>query len=342
MRDQDQFWMKQALREAVKGWGTTNPNPLVGAVVVRDGKLIGKGYHIRPGEGHAEVNAIANCGRKKTAGATIYVTLEPCCTYGRTPPCTEAIIKAGITRVVFGCTDPNPQHAGRAVRILEQNGIEVCYPVCEKECRRLNEPFFNWSTTGKPYVLLKMAETLDGKIATENGCSQWITGALARKRVQQLRKRADAVMGGAETFRLDHPRFTVRDAHGNTLKTPRRIIVTHHPEQFEQDGFDFVSLDHSEDWDRYLRSLGTEKITTLLIEGGGELAASALAAGAVDRVEFHIAPKILGGRDSRSSVAGTNPGSLSESWHLEDVELRKAGTDLIYSARVKYNTEKDL
>lgn len=334
-------WMKKALREAEKGWGTTNPNPMVGAVIVRGDILLGTGYHIKAGSGHAEVNAIAACHGQDLRGTTLYVTLEPCCTYGRTPPCTEAILKAGISRVVFGCTDPNPKHAGRAAEILRSHGVEVDYPVCEAACRKLNEPFFKWITTGKPFVLLKMAQTLDGKIATAGGISQWITGPQARRRVQRLRMRADAVMGGADTFRLDSPRFTVRDEEGNVLKTPRRIIVTHHPEQFQRDGFEFVSLDTPRSWDKYLKKLGAENISVLLIEGGGTLAASALAAHEVDRIEFHIAPKILGGAGSRPSVGGMNPVSLEDAYQLEEVELRKLGADFAFCAAVKYPAGKE-
>ena len=341
MLPEDIRWMKKALSEAVKGWGTTSPNPMVGAVIVRRGVLLGAGHHVKAGSAHAEVNAIAACGRKSLRGATIYVTLEPCCTYGRTPPCTEAIIRSGITRVVFGTTDPNPKHAGRAAEILRSHGIQVDFPVCEEACRRLNEPFFKWITTGKPYVLLKMAQTLDGKIATAGGQSQWITGEIARKRVQKLRLRADAVMAGAETFRLDSPRFTVRKSDGTVIKTPRRIIVTSHPEKFQREGFEFVSLPKKKDWDGFLKKLGSGNATFLLIEGGGNLAASALAAHAVDRIEFHIAPKILGGAHSRTSVGGPDPLSLDSSIRLREAEIHKLGPDYAYSAAVGYTDGKE-
>lgn len=333
--------MKMALREARKGWGTTSPNPLVGAVIVRDGIVLGKGYHVRAGEGHAEVNAIADCGNTDLHGAVIYVTLEPCCTSGRTPACTDGILRSGISRVVFGCTDPNPKHAGRAAQILRDHGVEVTFPVCEKECQRLNEVFFHWITTGKPYVLLKMAQTLDGKIATANGHSQWVTSEKARQRVQFLRKRADAVMAGAETFRKDDPRFTVRTASGKVLKTPRRIIVCSRPEQYEKEGFEFVSLPDAAAWDAYLRKLGSEGVTALLLEGGGSLAASAVRACAVNRVEFHIAPKLLGGVSSRTSLSGPDPLTLDEALHLEEVETRFLGKDLLYSAKVVYHKAKE-
>ena len=181
-----------------------------------------------------------------------------------------------------------------------------------------------------------MAQTLDGKIATRDGISQWITGETARRRVQNLRARADAVLAGAETFRLDQPRFTVRDKNGNVLKTPRRIIVTSHPESFSAPGFESVSLPDPSAWDAYLRKLGSENVTALLIEGGGTLAASALAARAVDRIEFHIAPMILGGAHSRGSVAGPDPDSLDAAYRLKNVEFLKLGRDFAFSAPVEY------
>lgn len=333
----DVKWMKKALRLAEKGLGTTSPNPMVGAVIVKDGRIFGQGWHVRAGEGHAEVNAIRGAAGGNLKGATIYVTLEPCSSWGRTPPCTDAIIKAGIGRVVIGCLDPNPKHAGRCIPIFQEHHIEVAGPVCEAECRKINEAFFRWITAKKPFVLLKLAETLDGRIATENGSSQWITGEAARKHVQKLRRWADAVMAGAETYRKDAPRFTVRGRDGKVLKTPRRIIVTHTPEKFlpYPDGWEFVSLDTREKWEAFLEKLGAENITSLLIEGGGELAASALRAGIVDKAEFHIAPKILGGRGSRPSVGGENPTSVSESLELERVSSRRLGDDFIISGYLK-------
>lgn len=336
MTTEDVRWMKKALRIAVKGRGTTSPNPMVGAIIVRDGKELGSGYHVRPGEPHAEINAIASCGKQSLKGATLYVTLEPCSSYGRTPPCTDAICAAGISRVVFGCLDPNPKHSGRCVPIFQKAGIDVTFPVCEAECVRLNEAFFKWVRTGRPLVLLKMAQTLDGRTATKNGCSKWITGEPARRRVQELRKQADAIMAGAETFRLDSPSFTVRSKTGKVLKTPRRIIVTNHTETFDKPGWEFVTLRGKAEWDEFLLRLGTENVTSVLIEGGGELAASALAAHAVDRIEFHIAPKLLGGVHSRGSVGGPDPENLDGAYLLDSVEIRRYGKDYACCATVNY------
>lgn len=334
---QDAKWMRRALALAVKGMGTASPNPMVGAVVVREGQAVGEGWHVHPGEGHAEVNALREAG-DAARGATIYVTLEPCSTYGRTPPCTEAILKAGISRVVIGCADPNPKHAGAGVKILSDAGLAVTCDVERDACETLNEAFFKWITVKRPFTLLKMAQTLDGKIATASGDSQWITGATARRRVQKLRLWADAIMVGANTAALDTPRLTVRTASGRILKTPRRFIASSRGAEALKglDGaWEAVNLEDKAAWDAFLDRLGAENVTSLLIEGGGELAASALAAGAIDKVEFHIAPLILGGRGSRGSVAGPNPESLSQAYGLSGLSVRKLGDDIALSGYIK-------
>jgi len=332
-------YMHQALELAQLAWGETSPNPLVGAIVVKNGRIIGRGHHRKAGTPHAEINALADC-RYSPAGATLYVTLEPCSTHGRTPPCTDAIIKAGIKKVYIGCLDPNPNHAGRGVEILQQAGIEVVFPVMEQECRRLNEAFFKWITTREPFVILKMAMTLDGRIATVNGNSQWVTGPEARERVQTLRQWADAVMVGGETARLDRPGLNVR-CKPDWEKQPRRIIVSRRirPEEAEallQPGVrpEVIAPQTPEEWHIEMSRLGSEGVTALLIEGGGELAGTVLQAGIVDKVEFFIAPKILGGRDSRCVVGGENPLSLSEAMNLDRVEIETIGNDLRVSGYI--------
>lgn len=332
----DRKYMRWALALAKRAWGRTTPNPMVGAVIVKDGQIIGEGYHHKAGCPHAEVEAIRSLKNITDAqGATIYVTLEPCSTFGRTPPCCQAIIDAKIARVVIGCLDPNPKHAGRGVSILQQAGIEVISGIEETSCRELNKAFFKWITAKKPYVLLKMAQTLDGKIATANGSSQWITGdEAASARVRKLRLMADAVMAGAETLKQDHPKLTARTKSGRVIKMPRRLIVTHHPE-IVPEGFEAVSLDTEQNWDELLLQLGEENIVSLLIEGGGELAASALEAGAIDEIEFHIAPKILGGKHSRTSVGGLDPGSVQAHFPLTDMTVSKLGKNLRINAFVQ-------
>ncbi len=328
----DRYWMRKALHLAERGIGTVSPNPMVGAVIVKQGRLLGQGWHVRPGEAHAEINAIRSLKNPGSCkNATIYVTLEPCSSWGRTPPCCDALIRYGFSRVVIGSIDPNPKHAGNAVALLRSHGIEVVTDVEKKACDHLNRSFFKWIQTGKPFVLLKMAETLDGKIACANGCSQWITSAPARKRVQKLRLQADVIMAGGETYRVDHPRFTVRQEDGTVIKTPRRIIVSNHPEKlvFPDGSWETAALPTPGDWQDFFARLGEENVTNVLLEGGGELAASALAADIVDEVEFHIAPKILGGRDSRTAVAGENPLDLQNAYHLKNMEVKKVGCDLV-------------
>lgn len=336
----DQFFMQEALREADLGAGCTSPNPAVGAVIVRDGRIIGRGHHKRCGGPHGEIEAFMSLPSESDAvGADLYVTLEPCSSTGRTPPCCDAIVRNGIRRVVIGCLDPNPKHAGRGVEILRNAGIEVKTGVLEEECRVQHEAFFKWITAGRPFVLLKMAETLDGKIAAANGDSKWITSETARERVAYLRRLSDAVLAGAETFRTDSPHFTARTPDGTVLKTPRRIIATHHPEMLSGagDGWEAAVLDTPEDWRDFLARLGRENVTMLLIEGGGELAASAIRARAVDKIEFHVAPKLLGGRGSRPVLGGPDPVSLSDAVRLDRLRVTEMGCDLRIEAYPLYS-----
>lgn len=335
----DEQYMLRAAKLAQRALGNTTPNPIVGAVIVRNGEILGEGWHTRAGQPHAEIEAIRSAGNRDLAGATIYVTLEPCSSWGRTPPCTDAIIRNRFARVVIGCLDPNPNHAGKAVELLRSHGIEVTDGVAEEHCRKLNEAFFKWITTGKPFVLLKMAATLDGRIATHCGCSQWITGPEARARVQHLRQWADAVMVGGGTFRTDSPRLTVRDSAGNTRKTPCRIVVSNSRLELP-DGWEQVSLNTAADWENYLAELGKRPFVSLLLEGGGELAASALNAGVVDKIEFHYAPKLLGGTGSRPVIGGPDPRTLSEALAVDGMELVRLGPDFAVSGYVRKPEER--
>lgn len=331
----DSEYMLEALALARLGWGMTNPNPMVGAVIVKNDEIIGRGFHLKSGEAHAEVNALSDVVRhgKSAENATLYVTLEPCSSYGRTPPCTEAIIAAKISKVVIGALDPNPKHAGKAVEILENAGIEVVCGVENLSCCDLNRHFFRWITSKKPYVLLKMAMTLDGKIATANGESRWVTGVEARRRVQQLRRLSDAIMIGGNTLRNDHPQLTVREPE-EWGRQPLRIVVSSSINEddlldyFPDGRAEVVDLPDKEAWENYLISLGERNITMLLIEGGGALAQAALDAGVVDAVEFHIAPKLLGGRESIPVLGGKNPLSMSEALNLHRVSVTRYGEDI--------------
>ncbi len=333
-------WMQRAIDLALNAWGRTSPNPLVGAIVVKDGEILGSGRHLLAGEAHAEVEAIEDSlsSGASLEGATLYVTLEPCSTFGRTPPCTEKIISSGVGKVVIGCEDRNPAHRGRGIQILRDGGIEVACGVLEEDCVSLNESFFHWIETGRPFVILKMATTLDGCIATEKGESQWITGEAARKRVQELRKWADAIMVGGETARRDRPSLTVRGEAG--WKQPRRLIATRTMDICEVRGLlsesgpepEIVSAGNAERWEGFLYGLGREDVTALLVEGGGELAAQLFSAGAVDRIEFHIAPKLLGGRGSRRVLGGESPMGLDSAIELENWYWEALGDDVIVRA----------
>ncbi|MBT3380619.1 MAG: bifunctional diaminohydroxyphosphoribosylaminopyrimidine deaminase/5-amino-6-(5-phosphoribosylamino)uracil reductase RibD [Lentisphaerae bacterium] len=334
--------MRRALSLAKRAWGRTSPNPMVGSVVVQKDREVGAGYHHQAGQPHAEVNALRDAG-SAARDADVFVTLEPCCTHGRTPPCTEALIEAGARRVVIGCLDPNPAHAGRAVTILQEAGIEVVSGVQEQSCQELNEAFFHWIQTGRPFVLLKMAMTLDGKIATAGGDSKWVTGPKARAHVQRLRRWADAIMVGGETVRVDNPSLTVRTPEdwpcqprklvwSRRIDFDRRLNVWADPANPPR----FAAPDGSESWQDFLAELGTQGVTALLIEGGGELASACLRAGFVDKVAFFIAPKILGGRGSRPVVAGPNPDALMDAFGVDQLKVRHVGPDILLTGYVNH------
>ncbi|MBO5722277.1 MAG: bifunctional diaminohydroxyphosphoribosylaminopyrimidine deaminase/5-amino-6-(5-phosphoribosylamino)uracil reductase RibD [Lentisphaeria bacterium] len=338
---EDRKYMLRALKLARLAWGKTSPNPMVGAVVVKNGNIVGEGYHHKAGTPHAEVHAL-NAAGENAKGATIYVTLEPCSTYGRTPPCTEAIKKAGIKRVVAATEDFNGKHAGNGFTILRDAGIEVKVGVCRKDAQELNKAFFSHIVRKRPYVLLKMAMTLDGKIATASGDSKWITGTAARQRVQELRRWCDAIMVGGETMRLDRPGLIVREPE-DWQDQPQKIIFTRRDQAAVQQEFFpgdptvmTAAPQNRAQWLELLTDLAEKNIMALLLEGGGGLAASALQNKIVDEVEFHIAPKLLTGRNSRSVVGGCDPLKLAEALDLDKFQVRRAGRDLILSGKVKY------
>ncbi len=333
MHDIDEHWMREALAEAARGRGLCSPNPMVGAVIVgADGACLSRGYHHQAGCAHAEVNALKNLpADANLAGATLYVTLEPCTTWGRTPPCCDAIRKAHIPRVVIGCLDDNPKHAGAAVGRLRAAGVEVVSGVLETECRRLNEHFFWWITRRRPWVVLKMAMSLDGRIALPDGTSKWITGPASRQRVQELRQLAGMIMVGGQTARMDDPSLTVRKP-ADWPRQPIAAVWTRRPlpptlsllkQQNRQ--VIVVQADTHEAWDAFLSEWGAKDITMLLLEGGGELAANALRCGIVNQVQFFIAPKIIGGRDSVPVVGGVAPATLSDALRLRDVHVETVG-----------------
>ena len=329
--------MRLALEEARLGWGRCSPNPMVGAAIVLDGELVSLGYHRQAGQNHAEINALESVpAGTDLSKATLYVTLEPCSTHGRTPPCCDAILRAGIGQVVIGCLDANPRHAGRGVERLRGAGVEVITGILEDECRRLNEHFFWWITHRKPWVILKMAMSLDGKIALPDGQSRWISGPAARDHVQQLRQLAGMVMVGGRTARLDNPELKVREP-ADWPRQPIPAVWTSRPLPADlrvasdpQRPVVIAKPQTPDEWDKFLTSWGAKEVSVLLLEGGGELAANALACGIVNQVQFFIAPKIIGGRNAAPVVGGEAPRSLDQALRLDGVETRFIGKDLLY------------
>ena len=368
----DEQFMVQALRLANRAYGQTSPNPMVGAVLVQDGEVIGRGWHHRAGAPHAEIEALADAARRhrSVSGATVYITLEPCCTHGRTPPCTDALIRAGVTRVVVAAVDPNPRHAGRGLVLLREAGITVDSGVLEAESNRLNEAFNHWIVHRIPWVTAKSAMTLDGKIATASGESKWITGPKSRSHAQRLRLSADAVLVGVETVLADDPSLTVRTQPGfrrpawhpvklriildTRARTPlgcrlvsddgkasTLIVVSESADPAKiaalQARVTVIRAPEREgriDLQWLMPELGRMGILHLLVEGGGTVLASFFGAGLVHRIAFFYAPRILGGEESRRSVAGRGFRSLAEAPSLGDVESRRFGEDLFITARV--------
>jgi diaminohydroxyphosphoribosylaminopyrimidine deaminase / 5-amino-6-(5-phosphoribosylamino)uracil reductase len=363
----DLEFMRLALRLARRGFGRTSPNPMVGAVLVRKGKVIGKGWHRRAGGPHAEIEALSDARKNGGAnGSALFVTLEPCCTHGRTPPCTGAIIAAGIKRVVVATRDPNPAHAGCGFKILQRAGIEVSTGLLADVAATLNEGFNHWIVCRRPFVTVKAAMSLDGKIATVTGESKWITGEKARACGMKLRAGADAILVGINTIFRDDPSLTVRTA-GFADKSWRRIILdtrartppgarvvsgsaaastivvvtrqapTRSVEALRRrvrvlsapmsgGGIDLRWL---------LGVLGRENIASLLVEGGGETHASFLEQGLAQRVAFFYAPVVLGGRAAPKAVAGEGAAHVADAIPLRDAVWRRLGADLFLTARVR-------
>ncbi|NOY70265.1 MAG: bifunctional diaminohydroxyphosphoribosylaminopyrimidine deaminase/5-amino-6-(5-phosphoribosylamino)uracil reductase RibD [Deltaproteobacteria bacterium] len=363
MNDTD--YMQQALTLAEKGRGYTSPNPMVGAVVVKDGEIVGRGWHKKAGGPHAEVNAIADAG-KKAVGAALYVTLEPCNHQGRTPPCTRAILSAGICRVVVAMADPNPDVAGGGHAYLRAAGVEVTTGVCEKDALRLNEAFVRFVRTKRPFVILKCAATLDGRIATSAGDSKWVTGPESRKYVHELRHAADAIMVGIGTVRSDDPSLTTRiegrqgkdpvriildtrltiseDAVALRQKSEAKTIIVTGPGNFGEKaariiagGAELIEAPVSSagiDLDRLMEILGRRGISSLLIEGGSRVAASAISSSIVDKVCFFYAPKILGG-DGVPICAGPGPALMKDAVPVSISGIRQFGPDFMVEAYIR-------
>lgn len=352
-------YMKRAIQLAKKGQGFTNPNPMVGAVIVKDGRIIGEGYHKKYKELHAERNAIASL-KEDAKGSTMYVTLEPCCHYGKTPPCTEAIIENGISKVVIGSRDPNPLVAGKGVKILREHGIEVVCDFLKEECDKLNPVFFHYITTKMPYVTMKYAMTCDGKIATKNNDSKWITGENSRNEVHKMRHNNMGIVAGIGTVLADNPMLNVRI---EGLKSPIRIICDSNlriPMEseivktankyktiiayvngdsdkinaLEKEGFilqKFSSKDGKVDLNELMQYLGEQNIDSIFVEGGANLNDSFMREGLVNRLEVFVAPKVFGGADARSPIEGMGVDFVSEAKEFSLENVRRIDEDILLS-----------
>ena len=356
----DRKFMEHALALASKARGHTSPNPLVGAVIVRNGRIVGEGYHQKAGDAHAEIHAL-NQAKELAEGATMYVTLEPCCHWGRTPPCTESVIRAKLADVLVAMEDPNPQVAGNGIRQLQEAGMHVQVGLCGAESQRLNEVFIKYITTKRPFVILKSAISLDGKIATASGESQWITSEPSRLKGHEVRAQVDAILVGVGTVIQDNPALTVRLPEKQN-EDPTRIIVdsrgrtppgakVFNPdsnagaliavtecaplekiEALKSAGADVLTIE--EDGGRVclrslMRVLGQMEITSVLIEGGGEINAAALQAGIVDKLMFFVAPKLIGGKDAPGPVGGVGIAHLAEAFELHNVTTSQIGADFL-------------
>jgi diaminohydroxyphosphoribosylaminopyrimidine deaminase/5-amino-6-(5-phosphoribosylamino)uracil reductase len=363
--DRDIFFMKRALQLAAKARGRTSPNPMVGAVIVKNGRVIAEDYHKKPGELHAEALAILKAQNSglKTQNSILYVTLEPCChTDKRTPPCTKAIIDAGIKKVYVAMKDPNHRVSGKGIEELKSHGIEVISGLLEGNAKTLNEVYIKYITTKMPFVILKTAMTLDGKIATPDRQSKWITGEKARKIVHQMRSSVDAVMTAIGTVKADNPELTARIKGGRSPKRividpnletpldykvfnvpPETIIVTGSQRSEEKKkalidkGVKIIEYEGGKVNLKWLmRELGNIGITSLMIEAGSSFNASALNDRIVDKVVFFIAPKIIGGKDSITPVGGDTFQKLQDAYKIRDLKIRRAGEDLMIEGYLHY------
>ncbi|MDH5762434.1 MAG: bifunctional diaminohydroxyphosphoribosylaminopyrimidine deaminase/5-amino-6-(5-phosphoribosylamino)uracil reductase RibD [Nitrospinota bacterium] len=353
-------WMKRALDLAAKAAGRTSPNPMVGAVIIKNGRFIAEGYHKKAGGPHAEIEALKKAG-KRARGAQMFLNLEPCCHQGRTPPCTDALIKSGIKEVFVGMRDPNPLVAGKGIRQLKKAGVDVHSGLLQKECERLNEAFVKYIQTGTPFVTLKSASSLDGKIATSTGQSQWITGPEARERVHRMRDQVDAILVGAGTVIKDNPRLTTRLKKGKGHNPARVILDTkaeiplnarvfHHA---DRDRVVYVTTNKasavrinrltgrgveiqvlSERKGRIslkylIEIIGKMEVVSVLLEGGSGINASALREGIVDKVVLFLAPMIIGGESAPGMVGGSGIKNLKEALSVKNLTVSTMGSDLM-------------
>ena len=366
----DKTYMALALEEAAKGRGTVSPNPMVGAIVVADGRIIGRGHHRRAGEPHAEVFALAEAG-ERASGADVYVTLEPCSYHGRTPACTDALIEAKVRRVVCAMRDPNPRVSGAGIQALREAGIEVSEGIRREEAERLNEVYTCYITTGLPFVTIKVAMSLDGKIATSSGDSMWVSSEESRERVHALRAESDAIMVGIGTALRDDPRLTVRLANGRRSGRPVRVVVDTlarlHPEckllqgggppvivatgpdapsgrlaALRKAGAEMLTLPAGPggvDLYALLRALGGREMTSVLCEGGGRIVSSLLARRLAGKIIFYYAPKIIGGQSAPTAVAGPGIQEMKDALRVTDTQIERSGPDFAVTGYLQYERD---
>lgn len=376
-------YMRMALDLAKKGCGRVNPNPMVGAVIVKNGEILGKGYHTQYGKLHAEREAFASLKNPEDAqGADLYVTLEPCCHQGKQPPCTEAIINSGIKRIFIGSKDPNPLVSGKGTEILKAHGIEVIEGILREECDHMNKVFFHYTKTGVPFVVMKYAMTMDGKIATVSGKSRWITGKIARKRVHEDRNRYMAILVGRKTVEKDDPMLNCRLPGGCN---PIRIVCDSHlrisansrlvksageiplwiasiapgknaekerkaynekAKRLEAAGCRILQTKANAqgevDLKELMKLLGKAGIDSILLEGGAKMQESALQSRIVNKVQVYLAPKLFGGKEAASPIGGRGVDSPDQAWRLSEPVITKLGQDFLLESEVIYPCLQEL
>jgi diaminohydroxyphosphoribosylaminopyrimidine deaminase/5-amino-6-(5-phosphoribosylamino)uracil reductase len=337
MAERDERFMREALTEAKKALGQTSPNPAVGAVLVVDDQIVARGHHRGAGYEHAEIECLRNFGAGVPARATLYVTLEPCSTVGLTAPCTDAILRAGVRKVVVGAVDVNPRHHGRGITQLRDAGIKVREGVLAEDCARLNEAFSKWIATRQPFVIAKCGMSLDGRLTRPRGESHWITGPSARRHAHQLRARVDAILVGAKTVRADNPRLTVRGVRG--ARQPWRVVLTRsgnlprRARLFSDRLAERTLIYKGKSLTSVLEDLGKRNVTSVLIEGGGEMLGQALDARLIDKVQIYLGPILTGG--PVIAFPGHGAQSTSNGLRLGDVSYRRIGENVCITAYPK-------
>ena len=361
----DNYYMRMAIRLARKGIGKTNPNPMVGTIIVKDGKIIGRGYHKKCGDYHAEINAINNV-KGSIRGSTIYINLEPCSHYGRTPPCVDTLIKKGLKMVVVGTPDPNPEVNGKGIKILRSKGIKVDVGILDTECRQLNEHYFKFIKSGIPYVSVKYAQTLDGRIATKTGDSQWISSEASRKYVHFLRSTNDGIMVGAGTVTADNPQLTVRHVKGmnplriivdSKLRIPIKssVLTDDNPHQtiiattsnaparkitaIKKLGAEVLVVKKERNgkvsFSSLLKELGKREIMSVLVEGGSGMITALLKVNLVDKMIIPISPRILG--KGLEAIGDLNINKIKDAIKFSSFKTMKKGDDLIFEGTILRN-----